>query len=84
MAILQDESAGLVGLFAASGEDDALLIVQGFSEDEPAVLEDGGGGAENEIDGAGDGAIAVELAVALGIEGILVSIKVAVVEDGVI
>lgn len=61
--------------------DYVLLVVHWFSDDEDGVLDDGGGVAEDEIDGAGDDAVAVELAVGLGVECVLVAFHSAIVED---
>ena len=62
--------------------DYVLLIVQRLSDEEDAVLEDDGGVSEDEIYGSGDGAVSVELTLRVGVEGILVTVHAAVVEDG--
>lgn len=81
---MEDDPRGLSALRSALGGDDALLIFEGFPDDHLAVLEDGGCVAEDEIDGAGDGAVTVKLAVGVGVECILVAVHLAVVENGLI
>lgn len=67
-------------LDSAVGGDDVLLVGQGLPHDESGVLDDDGGVAEDKIDGAGDDAVGVELAVGLGVECVLVAFHFAVVE----
>ncbi|PKA61445.1 hypothetical protein AXF42_Ash014362 [Apostasia shenzhenica] len=81
-ALVKDEGGGLVAVNSAVGEDDVLLVVEGAAEDDEAVLEDGGGVAEDEVHGAGDDAAALELALGLGVEGVLKTLEAAVEEDG--
>lgn len=80
-AVLDDDGGGLATLLAALGGDDALLVVHRTADDEAAVLEDCGGVAEDEVDGAGDVAVAVELALGVGVKGVLVAVHGAPVED---
>ncbi|URE12916.1 hypothetical protein MUK42_23424 [Musa troglodytarum] len=81
-ALVEDEPSGLAAVEPALGGDDVLLIGEGAADDEEAVLEDGGGIPEDEIDGAGDDAAAVELPVGVGVEGVLVRLHPAVDEHG--
>lgn len=60
----------------------AGLVLQWLPDDHLAVLEDGGCVPKDEVDGSTDGAVAVELPVGLGVEGVLVPVHVAVVENG--
>lgn len=83
-AVVEDDGGGrLPGLAALCG-DDVLLVVEGLADEDLAVLEDGFGVAEDEVDGAGDGAVAVELAEGVDVEGVLVRVHLAVVEDGAV
>lgn len=59
-----------------------LLLVHGLSYDDQAVLYDGRGVPEDEVDGAGDEAVPVELAVGLDVEGVLEGVHAAVEEGG--
>lgn len=63
LAVLDDEGAIAIRVVAALGHDNAVVVRAGLSGDEPAVLKEGEGVAEEGVDGAGDGAISVELAV---------------------
>jgi len=83
-AVLEDQGAGAVDLGPSAGGDHALLGLHGLPHDELAVLEKGNGIAEDKVDGAGDGAVAVELALGLCIESVLVTVHVTVVEDGLV
>lgn len=81
MAALEDKGTGAVGFCSSAGGDEALLGFDGgLSDDELAVLEDSEGVAEDEVDGAGDGAVAVELALGLDVESVLEAVHCAVVE----
>jgi len=81
-ASLKDECGGLAPVYPPLGCYDALLVVHWLPDYHLAVLEHCGCVAKNEVDGAGDGAISIELAVGVGIEGVLVPIHLAVIEDG--
>lgn len=72
-------SPTLVG--SSLGCDHAALVLEWLPDHHLAVLEDHGGVAEDEVDGAGDGAVAVELPVDVGVEGVLVGVDLAVVND---
>lgn len=81
-AVLEDYGRRAPLVRPALGGDDAVLVVQRLPHDHLAVLEHRRGIAEDEVDGAGDGAVPVELSVGVGVEGVLVPVHVAVVEDG--
>lgn len=72
----------LVLVGAALGGDHVFLAGIGAAGVDVAVLEDSGGIAEDEIDGAGDVAVDVELAVGVDVKGVLVGDHVAVIEGG--
>lgn len=72
----------LVSVGAALGCDHVFLAGVGAAGVDVAVLEDSGGVAKDEVDGAGDVAVDVELAVGVDVEGVLVGDHVAVVEGG--
>ncbi|CAA7397486.1 unnamed protein product [Spirodela intermedia] len=73
-----DGDAGvLVGVLPALGGDGVLLFLQRPAGVEGAVLQHHGGVAEDEVDGAGDGAVAVELPLRVHVECVLVAQHVA-------
>lgn len=77
-----DRDAGvLVGIDLALSGDGVLLALERAPRENVAGLEDGGGVAEDEIDGAVDTAFAVELAEGMDVESILVGVEFAAVED---
>ncbi|KAL7003116.1 hypothetical protein U1Q18_004273 [Sarracenia purpurea var. burkii] len=80
-AVLEDDSCGLAHTGPALGGDDVGLVAQRLSDDESAVLEDASAVAEDEVDGAGDDTVTVELAVGVGVKRVLVTIHLTVVED---
>lgn len=80
VACLEDEGTGAIGFGPSSCCDHALLGVEGLSHDELAILEDSEGIAEDEVDGSADGAVAVELALGLDVEGVLEGVHLAVEE----
>nr|GMD18204.1 uncharacterized protein LOC109160757 [Ipomoea batatas] len=67
LAVLQDEGADPAVLLSALRGHHAGLVLQWLPHDHLAVLEDGRGVPEDEVDGAGDGAVAVVLAVRVGV-----------------
>lgn len=76
-----DHSAtGRARLLAALCGHNVLLVVHWLAHKEEAVLEDDLGIAEDEVDGTRDGTFAVELTVGVSVQGVLVTIEVAVVE----
>lgn len=80
-AALDDGDAGEVLLGAALRRHHAGLVRVGLAHDEVALLEDRDGVAEDEVNGAADLALAVQLAVDLRVQGVLVAVHVDVVED---
>nr|GMD67669.1 hypothetical protein BHE74_00022651 [Ipomoea batatas] len=62
-AVLDGNAGVVVRVEFSLGGDGVLLAGHGFSGVDPAVLEDDGGVSEDEVDGADDGAVFVELAV---------------------
>lgn len=85
-AAAEDEAGGLGGVGAAVGGEGvglAVLRVELTGEEEyEAIVEDGGGVAEDEVDGAGDAAVPVELPEGVGVEGVLVAQEFHGVDDG--
>lgn len=69
----------LVGSSLSS--DHAALGIEWLPDQHLAVLKDRGGVAEDEVDGPGDDTLAVELAVDVGVEGVLIAVDLAVVKD---
>jgi hypothetical protein len=82
VAELEGEARGHVGVEAALRGDGVLLAGQRAAREERAVLEHGGGVAEDEVDGARDAAVAVELAQRVRVQRVLVPLEGAAVEDG--
>lgn len=76
-AVVHGEPGVLVGVAARLRREDVGLAGDGGAGDELARLEDGGGVAEDEVDGAGDGALAVELAERVRVERVLVALDAA-------
>lgn len=64
------------------GGDHVSLVANRSSDEDFAVLEDGGGVPENEIDGAVDLAVAVELAEGVEEERVLITFYCAPIYDG--
>ena len=79
---MDDESGGFVWLVSAVCSDGGELVLHGLSDEDVGVLEDGGGVAEDEVDGAVDLTATVELAIGVGVESVLVSLEAASEEDG--
>ena len=69
-----------VYIYRNLGGEEVVLVGVGAAGVEVAVLEDGGGVAEDEVDGAVDVAVAVELAEGVGVEGVLIPHKAAFIE----
>nr|GMD13383.1 hypothetical protein Iba_chr07aCG12430 [Ipomoea batatas] len=72
LAGLEDNAAHSSTVLSTLGRHHAGLILHWLPHDHLAVLEHGRRVPEDEVDGAGDGAAAVELAVGVGVEGVLV------------
>lgn len=64
--------------------DGVFLIGQSLPQVDIAVLDDGDSVAEDEVDGAIDVAVTVELAVGVDVEGVLVASEAAIVENRVV
>lgn len=77
---MEGEACGLIGVLAAVGSNGVLLVREGLTGKDLTVLEDDGTVAEDEVDGAGDSALPVELAEGVGVEGVLVAVDAAAVE----
>lgn len=78
-----DRNAGvLVRIGAALGGDRVLLLAHRPPSVDHAVLEDGCCVAEDEVHGAVDVAFFVELPLRVDVEGVLVALEAAAVEDG--
>ena len=69
---MDGEAGALVGVFAALSGDGDLLERERDAGENAAALEDGGAVAEDEVDGAVDVTLAVELPEGVGVEGVLV------------
>lgn len=78
------EAGVLSGVGPAVCENDVVGVAAWAAEHQIAALENGDCVSEDEIDGAVDVALPVELAVGVGEEGVLVSRNAATVEDGTI
>ncbi|GJN03664.1 hypothetical protein PR202_ga21135 [Eleusine coracana subsp. coracana] len=81
-ASLEHEPGGLAPVGAALCRGDVLLVVHGPAQDEHAVLEHGRRVAEDEVDGPGDDAVAVELGLGVRVQRVLERVHPAVEEDG--
>lgn len=82
LAALHDDAGVLVGVLPPLRGEDVLLAGVRSARVEAAALEHGGGVAEDEVDGAVDVAVAVELAEGVGVERVLVPREAAAVEGG--
>ncbi|EYU24969.1 hypothetical protein MIMGU_mgv1a022106mg, partial [Erythranthe guttata] len=72
----------LVRVGSSLGGDDVLLLVHWAACVDHAVLQNGGGVAKDEVDGAVDVAFFVELALRVDVECVLVPFEAAAVEHG--
>ena len=72
IAPVDGEARVLIFVLAALRRDGVFLLGQRAAGDDGAALEDGGGVAENEVDGAGNAALPVELPEGVSIERVLV------------
>lgn len=66
------------------GRDHVLLLIHGLSCHQLALLEYYGGVTEDEINGAGDEGVTVELPVGVSVESILIGVNAAAVNDGLV
>ena len=77
---MNDDSGVLVGVNPALGSE-SVGLVWGVSRVNIAVLEDNGSVAEDEINGAINITLAVELSLGVDVESVLVSFKATFVEN---
>lgn len=82
--IVDDNARVLVGVGPALRRDGGLLAANWLQDADVAVLEHRSGVAEDEVLGAGDVTIAVELALRVDVEGVLVAFEAAPVEHRVV
>lgn len=83
LTIVDGGTGVLVRVSPALRRDGVLVApVAGLPRVDVAVLEDGSGVAEDKVDGAVDVGVPVELAVGMGVEGVLVALDGATVDDG--
>lgn len=81
---MQGRARVLVRVRPALRGDRVLLAVRGPARGDHAVLEHDRRVAEDEVDGAGDEAVAVELPQLVRVEGVLVAVDAAAVDDGAV
>ena len=79
---LEDKCCWLTPLCPAMCCHNAILVIHWLPNHHCAVLEHCSRVSKDEVNGATDGAVAVELAMGVDVEGVLVPIHLAVVEDG--
>lgn len=83
-AVYDDDSSWLAPLFPALSSDNARLIGHWLAHHESAVLENCGSITKNKVNGTGDGAVTVELALDMCVKCVLVASKCAPVENSLI
>lgn len=81
LTLLDCDTCVLIRVFFALGCDGVLLVAPRLAGEDVAALVDNSSIAEDEVDGAGDITFTVELAVGMGVEGVLEGIEGAAVED---
>ena len=81
-AVVDDGAAGGVPLLASLRRDDVLLVGHALAHLDEAVLEHHLRVAEDEVDGAGDGAVAVVLPAGVRVQRVLVPVEPALEESG--
>lgn len=79
---MDDDARVFIRVFSSLGSDRVLLIDHRFSYINVAVLEDCHGVAEYEVHRAIYVAIAIELSLRVDIEGVLIPLEAALVENG--
>lgn len=82
--VLDNNTRVLIRVGSALSGDGVFLSTTRFSDVDVGVLDDGDGVAEDEVDGAVNVAVAVELALRVDVQGVLVAFEAAAVEDGVV
>jgi len=80
--VVQRDAGVLVGVGAALRREHDGLARQGDPGEERAGLQHGGGVAEDDVDGAGHGALAVELPERVRVQRVLVGVHAAAVQRG--
>lgn len=73
LTVLEREASVLTRVRPAISENDVVAIAAWTTKDKKAVLENGGGVAEDEVDGAVDIAFPVELTEGESVESVLVA-----------
>lgn len=76
------DASVLVRVGTALCSDGVLLVQHRLSGVDVAVLEDGGSVAEDEVDGAVDITVSIELPEGVDVESVLVALEAAAVEGG--
>nr|GMC83740.1 hypothetical protein BHE74_00043207 [Ipomoea batatas] len=84
IAVLDRGPRVLVRVGPPLGRQHVLLRSHGLAGHDLRVLDHGRGVAEDEVDGAGDVAVPVELPLAVGVESVLVGVDFAAVDDGLV
>lgn len=79
-AVLDDNTCAHLLVGGAVGGDDVLLVLHGHPEEDGGVLDQGACVAEDEVNGSGDLTVAVELALGVCVQGVLVTPDGAVKE----
>ena len=82
--VVDDNSCVLVRIGPGLSRDGVTLAAHRLSDEDVAVLKNGDGVATDEVDGAVDVAVAVELALRVDVQGVLVALEAAAVEDRVV
>lgn len=77
---MDGEASALIWVLSPLGRDGCLLIWERLPSEDLAVLKNGGAVAEDEVNGAVDVALPVELAEGVRVEGVLVAFDAAAVE----
>lgn len=78
------DASVLIWVFSVLGRDGYLLLVHWLSGVNVAVLEDDCGIAENEIDGAVNVAVAIELTLGVHVQRVLITDDLATVNNRVV
>lgn len=80
--VVHDDAGVFVRISSRLGCDGVFLAAQRLSDVDVAVLDDGNGVAEYEVLGAVNVAVAVELALRIHVQGVLVALEAAAIENG--
>lgn len=79
-AVLENQARQQVAVGPAGGSHDALLVFKRPSDEDQAILVECLCVPEDKVDGTSDGAVAIELPIGMAVQGVLVTIKLAVEE----